>query len=305
MNLNVFKATVFTVIIVITTLMITKMLFSRNAKDFRGGKRNLQNLNSVQKKCQPSVFTPEVQLEDWHRVDHDCCDVPAFKRKIERLQKLCRGLRPIFASSSDRTLGWIRTHSRGDQITNQPTVRVCKSRPTVRFWSAQKICTVVMCTHSTTPLCETAILLVQPRSQRHRRSPENFPRSQNHNDPTFGRCHSSSVLLTGAWVVFLGSCYVLFYSTLLLPCCFASRHTTLLLLVWQLTQVGLGRSWCKKDSQKNTQKPRKSRSPYFLFSFEAWPSEEKYIFTQIHAVCFCIGCVISDIGPSLLFRPIL
>ena len=186
-----FKATVFTVIVK-TTLMITKMLFSRNAKDFRGGKRNLQNLNSVQKKCQPSVFTPEVQLEDWHRVDHDCFDVPAFKRKIERLQKLCRGLRPIFASSSDRTLGWIRTHSRGDQITNQPTVRVCKSRPTVRFWSAQKICTVVMCTHSTTPLCETAILLVQPRSQRHRRSPENFPRSQNHNDPTFGRCHSST-----------------------------------------------------------------------------------------------------------------
>ena len=289
-------------IIVITTLMITKMLFSRNAKDFRGGKQILQNLNSVAKKCQPSIFTPEVQLEDWHRVDHDCFDVPAFKRKIERLQKLCRGLRPIFASSSDRTLGWIRTHSRGDQITNQPTVRVCKSRPTVRFWSAQKICTVVMCTHSTTPLCETAILLVQPRSQRHRRSPENFPRSQNHNDPTFGRCHLSSTL---PQVVELCSWEAaMFCSTphccchVVSPpdtqrCCCSSGNSH---------RLGLAAAGAKKIHRKIHRIKKISVSLFYVqfWSMALW--REVYLHTNS---CFCIGCVVSDIGPSLLFRPIL
>ena len=107
-----------------------------------------------------------------------------------------------------------------------------------------------MCTHSTTPLCETAILLVQPQ---HRRSPENFPRSQNHNDPTFGRCHLSlslpQVVELCSWeaAMFCSTphccCHVVSPPDTQRCCCSSGNSH----------RLGLAAAGAKKDSQKNTQ----------------------------------------------------
>ena len=287
-------------IIVITTLMITKMLFSRNAKDFRGGKRNLQNLNSVQKKCQPSVFTPEVQLEDWHCVDHDCFDVPAFKRKIERLQKLCRGLRPIFASSSDRTLGWIRTHSRGDQTpTNRPSEcanPVQRSRILKRAKNLHS-CDVYALHHSTVQSC--LFNLGHSGTDEARK--------------TFRGLKITTIPLSADVTCHHPAhrCLSCVLGKLL---CFVLLHTAAAMLFRLQTHnvvvarlaTHTGWAWQplvpERFTEKYTETKKISVSLFYVqfWSVALW--REVYFHTNS---CFCIGCVISDIGPSLLFRPIL
>ena len=228
-----------------------------------------------------------VQAENW-----------AFAKVVSGTTTYFRKQLRSYFGLDPNSLTWRPNH----QPTDRPSVQIPSNGPILKRAKNLHSCDVYALHHSTVrngnPACSTSVTAAQTK-------PGKLSEVSKSQRSHFRPMSLVIIPLTGGWVVFLGSCYVLFYSTLLLPCCFASRHTTLLLFVWQLTQVGLGGRWCKKDSQKNTQKSRKSRSPYFMFSFEAWPSEEKYIFTQIHAVCFCIGCVISDIGPSLLFRPIL
>ena len=92
-------------------------------------------------------------------------------------------------SHSDRTLGWI--NSRGPHRPHQepfdtpPSLRI----PTNGWiFEAQKICTVVVCTHCSVRNCPSAAELVQALSH-HPPKPERLPRFGNHNDPTPGPPH--------------------------------------------------------------------------------------------------------------------
>ena len=144
------------------------------------------------------------------------------------------------------SLTWRPNH----QPTDRPSVQTPSNGPILKRAKNLHSCDVYALHHSTVrngnPACSTSVTAAQTK-------PGKLSEVSKSQRSHFWPMSLVIVPLTGAWVVFLGSCYVLFYSTLLLPCCFASRHTTLLLLVWQLAQVGLGGRWCKKDSQKNTQ----------------------------------------------------
>ena len=226
-----------------------------------------------------------VQAENW-----------AFAKVVSGTTTYFRKQLRSYFGLDPNSLTWRPNH----QPTDRPSVQIPSNGPILKRAKNLHSCDVYALHHSTVrngnPACSTSVTAAQTK-------PGKLSEVSKSQRSHFWPMSLVIIPLTGAWVVFLGSCYVLFYSTLLLPCCFASRHTTLLLLVWQLTQVGLGGRWCKKRfTEKYTETKQISVSLSYVqfWSMALW--REVYFHTNS---CFCIGCVISDIGPSLLFRPIL
>ena len=152
-------------------------------------------------------------------------------------------------SHSDRTLGL-------DELTWSPPsapqpfdipsrLRIPTNGP---IFEARKICTVVVCTHSSSVQnCPSTAGLVQARSH-YPPEPERLPRFGNHNDPTFRPPHPSPPV---SQVNQVGRFEAAMFCSAPLCCHVVSpRHATLLLPVWN-PEVGLGRRWW---SRKNPRK---------------------------------------------------
>ena len=233
--------------------------------------KKLQNLVHVQKKFQPSFCAHEDQLQNWHHVDRNCYDVLALMRKIESLQKLCWDY-DLF-SHSDRTLGWM--NSRGPHRLHQepfdtpPRLRIATNGP---IFEAQKICTVVVCTHSSVRNCPSTAQLVQACS-RQPPEPERFPRLGNHDDLTFGPPHPSS----SVWqVIQVGRFEAAMFCSAPLCCHVVSpRHTTLLLPVWN-PKVGLGKRWWLRKKLRQW-KCKAEKPSYLVFRTFLWENPNSRI----------------------------
>ena len=225
-----------------------------------------------------------VQAENW-----------AFAKVVSGTTTYFRKQLRSYFGLDPNSLTWRPDH----QPTDRPSVQIPSNGPILKRAKNLHSCDVYALHHSTVrngnPACSTSVTAAQTKTFRGLKI-TTIPLSADVTcQPPAHRCLSC---VLGKLL-----CFVLLHTAAAM----LFRLQTHNVVVARLA-THTGWAWRplvpKRFTEKYT-KPRKSRSPYFMFSFEAWPSEEKYIFTQIHAVCFCIGCVISDIGPSLLFRPIL